>query len=1408
MATLTLELLGPARISVDRRVLSLRVRKELALLAFLALEPQRQRREILLGLLWPDVPDETARNNLRVVLAGLRRALGAAADGVLLADRQYVQLAPATEHTLDVARFRGLLAAVAAHAHTSAARCELCITRLAEAAELYRGEFLAGFSLADSVPFDEWVTVQREQLHQQQIQVLETLTAAAELRGEYGAQVTYARRQLMLEPWREPAAVQLMRGLWAAGQRGAALEQYESLRRVLADELGIEPDEQTRALSEQIRSGASFEPNRGGSEHAPAAGHTQNRPFERSDEAQLGAQDARREEWSEAPEVGPLYGRRAEAAQLEAWLLHERCRLIALLGMGGVGKTTLAATTVQALAPHFEAVFWRSLLNAPPLDEVLSAALQVVSGHSLLDVPASLDEQLALLLDSMRRRRCLLILDNLESILQPGQAGAYQPRYAPYGRLLQRLSESRHNSCLLFTSREAPGELARLQASTPALRVLRVSGLDTVDGQAVLSASGLPSQAVEAGSLVVRYSGNPLALKLVAQTVQDLFGGDIGAFLAAEAPIFDDIRLVLDEQYTRLAALEQELLVWLAIEREPVTLPELRANLLHPPAPREVLEALRTLQRRSLLEQVGGTSQPASAAQPPRATFALQNVITEYVTVRLVDDACREFEGGEPDCLDRYALLKAQSKDYVRQSQARIIVRPIAERLLARLGSTELEARLRRLLASLRARVPPVPGYAGGNILNLLLHLRCDLHDYDFSGLSVWQADLRGVVDAAINFSHADLSHSAFTSVFNVNALRFTAAGQLLVAGLVGDELCLWRAADGQLHALFREAGAGSHPVVFSQDGQLLAVCGLDHSVRVWSTSNGERVHTLQGHTDRLYTLAFSRDRQRLASSSTDGTVRVWDLTSGQPLLELHEHATAITALAFSGDGAMLAGGDRVIYLWHTRTGQVIRTLLGHRREIECFAWTADDRQLVSGAHDGSIRLWDIGSGQSLRTLQDHGQIVRAVVLHPDGHTLASAGADRLVRLWDLRDGQTLRTLFGHIYELNALAFSPDGQMLASGSGDPVVKLWDTRSGNTLASFSGHGEVVHAIHISPNGRLLASGDASGMVRLWAIALRASFANGGQGATAAGRGQILRTLRGHTSGVRSVVFSPDGRLLASGGVDQVVHVWDVESGTARHTFRGHTNMIKALAFGPDGHVLASGGSDRTIRLWLMSGAAPAGQTGRVLRGHADEISSLCFSPDGRTLLSSSLDHTARIWVLDGEQEAQVLTVRGSELSGAVFSPDGQLAVATAYNGTMHAWDAGSGERLELWSGSDVTAEQIVFSPDGATVACMRSDHQAIDIRRASSGAVLKTLRGPREAFRSIAFSPTQPILASSGWDGMIRLWDVETGACLNTLHAPGPYAGMNIAGATGLTAAQRAGLVTLGAVDGEMMDDAC
>jgi hypothetical protein len=445
-------------------------------------------------------------------------------------------------------------------------------------------------------------------------------------------------------------------------------------------------------------------------------------------------------DWSDAPDPGSFYGREAELATLERWLVADRCRLVAVVGMGGVGKTALAARLIEQVGAHFDALIWRSLLDAPPLADVIRGWLQILSAGHDGRLPPGRDDQFALFLDHLRRQRCLLVLDTFESILRGNdRAGSYRSGYEDYSRLLQAIGQSRHQSCLLLTGRERPLELERLEGQTALVRSFCLHGLPQEAAQAILEERTLVGPVEDRMALVDRYSGNPLALRPVAAAIRDLFAGDVAAFLRAQTPIFDDMRDILEQQLTRLSPLECEVLVWLAIEREAVSLQTLHGNLVYPQSTGAVLEAVRSLQRRSLLETCGDR-------------MTLPHMVTEYVTERLIAQVCREVEDVAPDLLNRHALVKAQAREYVRQSQVRFILQPIAQRLASRLGPAGVEAACRRILDTLRVEAPRRPGYATGNILTLLLHL-----GYDISRLSIWQADVRGATWPAATVAQADL---------------------------------------------------------------------------------------------------------------------------------------------------------------------------------------------------------------------------------------------------------------------------------------------------------------------------------------------------------------------------------------------------------------------------------------------------------------------------------------------------------------------------------------------------------------------------------------------------------------------------------------------------------------------------
>jgi DNA-binding SARP family transcriptional activator len=231
-----------------------------ALLAYLAVEQHHPpMRGTLADLLWPDHAEAAARANLRHALSRLRHTIGdhAAAPSFLLSTYQTIQLNPAAEISVDVARFAGLLAACEQHAHDRLESCPACIARLREAVDLYRGAMLGGQALSRSIVFEEWVRVTQERLHRMALAALGTLAEEAEARGAYAEAERYLQRCVALDPWLEEAHYQLMRVLALAGWRSAAMAQYERCRKILGDDLGIEASVQTTALYEQIRTQSS-----------------------------------------------------------------------------------------------------------------------------------------------------------------------------------------------------------------------------------------------------------------------------------------------------------------------------------------------------------------------------------------------------------------------------------------------------------------------------------------------------------------------------------------------------------------------------------------------------------------------------------------------------------------------------------------------------------------------------------------------------------------------------------------------------------------------------------------------------------------------------------------------------------------------------------------------------------------------------------------------------------------------------------------------------------------------------------------------------------------------------------------------------------------------------------------------
>ncbi|BAY19167.1 putative Transcriptional Regulator, Fis family protein [Anabaenopsis circularis NIES-21] len=349
------------------------------------------------------------------------------------------------------------------------------------------------------------------------------------------------------------------------------------------------------------------------------------------------------DDWGDAIDLEGFRGRDDEIRTLEEWIVNDllRCRLVAVLGMGGMGKTSIAAKVAKKIQPQFDYLIWRSLRNAPPLNNIISQILRFLLNNSEDYSTVSENEKILLLINVLRKHRCLIILDNVESVLRSGEgkiqewAGEYEPGYENYGYFFKKIAETSHKSCLLLTSREKPKELAVLEGKNLRVKFLQLSSINLGESREILLDKGCQCTDKQLEELVKRYSGNPLALKIVGTTVYDLFSNNITEFLREiqeENAVYGDIQSLLETQFNRLSDIEKQVMYRLAIHREYLSLAQLKNDLRTTDVESKILEVVESLLRRSLIEKEANTSR-----------FRQQSVVMEYVTKSYIERVTHEF---------------------------------------------------------------------------------------------------------------------------------------------------------------------------------------------------------------------------------------------------------------------------------------------------------------------------------------------------------------------------------------------------------------------------------------------------------------------------------------------------------------------------------------------------------------------------------------------------------------------------------------------------------------------------------------------------------------------------------------------------------------------------------------------
>lgn len=486
-------------------------------------------------------------------------------------------------------------------------------------------------------------------------------------------------------------------------------------------------------------------------------------------------------DWGEAMDVSVFYGRTEELSTLKQWIVQDNCRLVGLFGMGGIGKTALSVKFAQQVQHEFDYVIWRSLQNAPPINDILATLIQILSNQqeTPVNLPESTSIRITRLIEYLRSSRCLLILDNAESILQAGAvAGQYRPGYEGYGEFIKRVGETFHRSCLLLTSCEKPQELAALEGETLPVRSLTLTGLHEEEARAIFQAKGtFRGTPHEWKEVIQHFGGNPLALNMVASCIRDAFSYSVSEFvkqLKVSSLPFTDITHLLDRQFNRLNHSEKAVMYWLAINRNPIFFSELKADILCPYLKQDLPDILKSLTRKSLIDKKNtlrcekgiSTSRYANAATLTKTTcmdssqpivnrstgvyvsifpdfqpmdnsqnqdallFTLKPMVMDYVTNLFIIQICEEIETGYITLINSHSLLKSNTMDFVIKAQIRCIIQPIIDRLISKLRSkSNIENYLDKIFLNWRNSSSQTPNYITFNIINLQKQLNSTLNE-------------------------------------------------------------------------------------------------------------------------------------------------------------------------------------------------------------------------------------------------------------------------------------------------------------------------------------------------------------------------------------------------------------------------------------------------------------------------------------------------------------------------------------------------------------------------------------------------------------------------------------------------------------------------------------------------------
>ncbi|KAF9903177.1 hypothetical protein BX616_001696, partial [Lobosporangium transversale] len=627
-------------------------------------------------------------------------------------------------------------------------------------------------------------------------------------------------------------------------------------------------------------------------------------------------------------------------------------------------------------------------------------------------------------------------------------------------------------------------------------------------------------------------------------------------------------------------------------------------------------------------------------------------------------------------------------------------------------------------------------------------------------------------------------SHTQIVShmVYSPNGYQFASAGEELVQ--------VWDLQTGELQYTLEGHSGGVWSLTYSPDGKQIATSANDKMIRLWDAISGQQTLVLHVDQERVTQAIYSPSGQEIIfRCDRSPLLYAWDVVSGQKKWTL-KHDGDIKGIQCSPRGKLAASFTRKkAYQWNIQTGKVINTLKGNSNIINDLKYSPNGEQIATCSLDYTVRLWDALSGQHTNTLYGHSKEVYRVSYSPINHQLASFSRDKTIRLWDTQSRQSSHDSHGHTKSITSVRCSPDGQHIASSSLDGTVRVWDIQTGRPIHVLQSHAEAAHDVKYSYDGLLLASCHNTPRVHLWDTQ----------------SGQVFYTLewqRKQDDVILTIDFSPIGHLIVCGHYHGDVSVWNTQTRQLIGILQGHSTIVRRVVFSPNGRQIASSDNVGRTKVW-------AAHSGELMYELEDVFeSSMIYSPDSQK--NAFLNHRTGLRVQNTEKGELCFETKFDDYQHWIaFSPSDPQMIVGSQQGSINVVDTESGAVLHTLEGHTEGISAAAYTPDGRYIATS-SDDMTVRLWDPRSFRCLAVAPHPGGYPQTLAWNVSEEgyFLVAGSQDASVRMWQVikEGDRChyrlkWNTRQTV-LYAGSaRIQSVAGLSEVERKLLVERGAVDG-------